>query len=48
VHEKTDTRWDTSRETVKKVLEQIAGINQKRTGKKCFDKDCKKATEIDI
>lgn len=48
VYEKTDTRWDTWREMVKKALEQIIGINLKITEKEWLDKDCIKATETDV
>ena len=48
VFEKTDARWDTCREMVKKALEQIVGINWKMKEKEWFDKDYRKAIEIDI
>lgn len=48
VYEKTDMRWDPCKEMAKKLLDQIVGTKLKIMGKELFDKDCRKAAEIDI
>lgn len=48
VYEKTDTRWDPCKEMTKKTLEQTVGTNSEIMEKEWFDKDCRKAAEIDI
>lgn len=48
VYEPTDIRWDPFKEMAKKTLEQIVGTNSKIMEKEWFDKDYRKADEIDI
>lgn len=48
VYAKTDARFDTCRDMVKKALEGIIGISTKIKEKEWFDKDCRKAIELDI